>query len=187
MAREKLPILASAIAAGLFALSGLGVALPALLTGGEVEQETHSLLDEIAAIEARSLSTEALAVELAESRARFSAEHKLVPDKPDVAGLIRQLGGDSHEDEQTQRQTLTTGQVQQEDNIKLLPVILETRGVFPDAFELVHRIEQLDRLTRLRRVTVTRDSSDRQVIRTTIQLDAFFDRTDDSQAQVASP
>ncbi len=185
MDNNRLPMLAVGVVIGLVALSGLAVTYPALSTMRSLERQTADLQAETERIEACSNSTQELAARLAATQDRFALEHKSVPPTPDIASLIRKLGTFGEGGEQTYRQTLTTGQVQQEASVNSLPVILETRGSFLEAFDLVQRIEDLDRLARLRRVTVTRDPGDDQVIRATIQLDAFFGHAEEAVAGAA--
>ncbi|MFG0253246.1 MAG: type 4a pilus biogenesis protein PilO [Phycisphaerales bacterium JB038] len=174
MKGKNMPLMIGGTAVALLALSGLAVTYPALATMRVLEKEGNELREEIGRIEERTHSTQDLAAELVATQARFEAEFKTVPETPDVAGLIRKLGTFGEGDEEAHRQTLTTGQVQEEDGAKALPLILEARGSFLDAFKVIKRVEDLDRLARVRRITITRDPTQFEIIRATIQLDAFF-------------
>ncbi len=185
MDREKIPLLIGGVTIALVALSGLAVTYPALTTMEVLEREGNDLRREVARIEAQTHSTQDLAAELVASQARFNREFKSVPPTPDVADLIRKLGTFGEDADASYHQTLTTGQVQEEEGAKALPVILEARGAFPDAFGLIKRVEDLDRLARVRRVTITRDPTRAEIIRATIQLDAFFATAEESVASAS--
>jgi len=182
MTRDRLPLVVSGLMIVLLAGSGLAVVYPSFKEMHRINLEMVSLQNQAKQAETRAKVTESLADELNRWTRRLEEELKPVPDSPDMAGLIRELGRafSDHGDETSQ--TITTGDVQQGEDSMLLPIIVESKGSFENVFNLIHRIEGLDRLIRVRRVTIKQDDREPQLVDATLQIDAYFADPNEDEA-----
>ncbi|MCK4873665.1 MAG: type 4a pilus biogenesis protein PilO [Phycisphaerales bacterium] len=185
MNREQLPILTVVGLILIVGVSGLAVIYPSLGEMKSLDNEMRELRAEAARAERHAQSAEQLADELVNWKKQLEACRKPVPDSPDVAGLIRDLGEDPAADGEGAR-TITIGEAQNGERAKNLPVIVESKGSFESVFSLVRRIEQLDRLVRVKRVTIVRDKRAEDVLEATVQVDAYFRPIDPGIAAAGS-
>jgi Tfp pilus assembly protein PilO len=170
MTREKWPVIVSGVVVLLIALSGLAVTYPSLRELQRINIEMTKLEDQAALAELQAQSSTELARELDRWNDRMASEYRPIPRTANIAGLIRELSpgeGGAH-------RTITTGEPQDHEKALSLPVIIESYGTFTDVFDLLRRVEELDRLVRLRRVTITHGLDEDDGIDATIQLDAYF-------------
>ncbi len=116
----------------------------------------------------------ALVKEIGAMERELAVGPRRVPTNNDVAELLRSLCMlmDEHQlvDQQIVTQTIVSGR-----DYSLMPLRLEFRGLFPQVYGFLEKLESLPRMVRVMKVQVNRDTPDRVTrVQTVLELSAVF-------------
>ena len=160
-------------AAVILVVYGLGVWLPRSVSASRLKdrvEQAKATLDAMPTTDAGQLT--ALSDQVEHLREVANREGKTVPDRTDIASLLRSLGeclsAESASDPSIRTQSITRGST-----YSVIPIELTFAGSSATVFGVLERIEDLPRLLRLTRFDVEpqRDGAGR--LRASIQLSAF--------------
>ncbi len=154
-----------------------------------VHQEIAAVNEQMAALRQKSEASrghsqeiERLTTALREASDRIDSEFKIIPDSPNIAGLMRSLS--LPVDNVTIRdQTFTAGQPKEavpgaDFPVKTLPLTVEMVSRFDAVFALIRAAEAQDRLVRISSVNIASSGDDDQehpLVTASIRLDAVFE------------
>ena len=144
-------------------LGGALLVWPNYREARQIRQETAELRRKISDSAGHTGTVERLADELESARARVDRELKLIPDAPDVAGLMRKLSlpvdGRTVLD-----QTFTAGNacdavLGESFSERSMPLTVDMQARFDSVFALICAAERMNRLVRISSVRLAADRS----------------------------
>ncbi|MHC5022330.1 MAG: type 4a pilus biogenesis protein PilO [Planctomycetota bacterium] len=135
---------------------------------------------------------ERLADQVGESRRRIERDFKVIPDSPDMAGLIRNLSLPV-DGRNVRDQMFTTGNAspaipETTSTALAMPLMVEMKGAFESVFALLQAAESMDRLVRITMVRVSTNRAQQgdpevPVLSATIGLDAIYESVASEEAR----
>jgi Tfp pilus assembly protein PilO len=154
-----------AVAGGLaiVLLGGVLLVWPNYRETRRIRQETIELEEKVSDLAGHTGTVERLADELEAARARVDRELKLIPNTPDIAGLMRKLSlpvdGSTVLD-----QTFTAGNacdavLGESYSERSMPLTVDMQARFDSVFALICAAERMDRLVRVSSVRLAAERS----------------------------
>lgn len=165
------------------ALGGLLLVWPSYREAARHNQQTLLLHHKGENYELQAQRIATLTMQLEEMTHRVDTGLKVIPDSPDIAGLMRRLSMPV-DGVHVQDQTFTAGEPREavpggDLPVRVQPLTVEMEARFDSIFALTRLAESMDRLLRIASISVTVDSQnrddDRAIANASIVLEAVFD------------
>lgn len=162
---------------------------PNYARGNALQSEMRGLSEKIGHLDDAERDVASRRDALRELREDHAAACRHVPDHPDVANLMNHLsiGVDGVA---VLDQTFTvrgTPDGAAEDRFKILPLVVELETSFSHAFDVIRRVEALDRLVRVRSVRMAGDmdtlNGNGAMIKTSVGLDVVYEHSKAGEEQ----
>lgn len=167
-------------------LGGLILAWPAYREAGMLNDQMMELRRKGENYDLQAQEIARLTAKLGEVNRRVDDEFKVIPESPDIAGLMRVLSL-SVDGANVVDQTFTAGDtkeaVQGSDlPVMVTPLTVEMEARFEAVFALLRAAESMDRLLRVSSVKVVcrrPDDEDQPFTKASVVLEAVYERSDD--------
>ena len=172
-------ILALAVVVG---LGGLLLAWPAYREAAVLDRQTQELRAKGERYDLQAEEITRLSADLDEARRHVDTRLKLIPETPDIAGLMRVLSlavdGSSVRDQMFDAGDPKDAVPGSDLSAQVTPLTVELEARFDAVFALLRAAESMDRLLRvasLRVVCDRRDDGDEGFTKATVVLEAVYD------------
>jgi hypothetical protein len=149
-----------------------------------IRRQIEELQGKVEGFSDQTQKVQLLEKQLQASQDRVLNELKLIPDVPDLAGLIRKLSQDVDR-VRVLDQTFTAGSPSEaiiggKASAQAMPLTVDMEATFDSVFALVKNAESIDRLVRIATVRVLckrdeKQSLTRPIVKASVGLEAIFD------------
>jgi Tfp pilus assembly protein PilO len=150
--RQQLILVAVGMAGLLTAGAGLLI-WPAYRENHEIHARIDMLTRKAGELDTRHAEAAKLEQQLDALRAHVHSELKIIPDAPDIAGLIRKLSlpvdGLSVHDQEFVAGQSSSALLAPDEAIQATPLTIELTATFETIFALLRSVESMDRLVRI--------------------------------------
>jgi len=152
---SKRTLIAMAIAAGIVGLATLGVFLPQQHRLRKISARTDVQKRKLDGNAQQATVVPELAAEVDEMKGRFTDFDQRLPKKKELGGFLREISEYLTAANLTD-QVIEPGQPTQSGLVHTLPIMMTFRGSFLDTGRFLNRLEGMQRLTRIERLSILR-------------------------------